>query len=109
VFSLAAGGHVLGGGTLLPALILVALVALALIPVTRLTGRRLSAPMLLGMLGAGQLVLHEAFMALSHPAACLPNAPGVHAGHTAAGGTAAIHCLPLEVVVPALGRVLTRW
>lgn len=109
VFSLAAGGHVLGGGTLPPVEILTALTALLLMPVTWLAGRPLALPALLGILGAGQLLLHEAFTALSHPTVCLPEAPAVHAGHAgaahthaaAASGSTGIHCLPLEVLAPA--------
>jgi hypothetical protein len=104
VFSLAAGGHVLGGGTLPPVEILIALTALLLMPVTWMAGRQLSLLALLGILGAGQLLLHEAFTALSHPAVCLPHASTVHAGHVgaaAASGTTGIHCLPLEALAPA--------
>jgi hypothetical protein len=88
---LAAGGHVAGGGNLPAPMITLALAALVLVPVTWLTRRELSFTTLLGLLGAGQLVLHEAFTTLSVSAVCQsPMSGGSH--HHA--GTSSLQCLP---------------
>ena len=65
MFALASGAHVLAGGTL-PALpIFAGLVALAMAPVMILARVRITAPVTGALIGGGQLVLHEAFSALS--------------------------------------------
>ena len=93
---LAAGGHVAAGGALPDPLIVAGILALVLVPATALAGRKISAPLMLGMLGSGQLALHWAFDALSvsapTAAALAPTASHVHvlgalstpvaAGHT---------------------------
>ncbi|WP_426977567.1 hypothetical protein ACQCSU_00325 [Pseudarthrobacter sp. O4] len=71
--SLAAAGHVLGGGTLPEPAVMAVLAGLLLTPVTWLARRQLSFLTLLGMLGSGQLMLHEAFTSLSPRAICLPS------------------------------------
>lgn len=71
--SLAAAGHVLGGGTLPEPALMAALAGLMLAPVTWLARRQLSFLTLLGMLGSGQLTLHEAFTSLLSRALCLPS------------------------------------
>lgn len=91
IVGLAAGGHLFGGGNLPAPMITVALAALVLVPVTWLTRRELSFTTLLGLLGAGQLVLHEAFTTLSVSAVC--QAP-VTAGSHLHAGTSSLHCLP---------------
>ena len=91
IVGLAAGGHLFGGGNLPAPMITVALATLVLVPVTWLTRRELSFTTLLGLLGAGQLVLHEAFSTLSVSAVC--QAP-VTAGSHLHAGTSSLHCLP---------------
>ncbi|MCU1553797.1 MAG: hypothetical protein JWM13_1283 [Arthrobacter sp.] len=69
--SLAAAGHVLAGGALPEPQVLAVVAALLLGPVAWLARRQLSFPALLGVLGTGQLILHEAFLVLSAPVPCL--------------------------------------
>lgn len=68
ILSLAAGAHTLAGGQLPSAGILLALLALTGLVSTTATRLKLTLPALAGLLGAGQLVLHEAFTAFSAPA-----------------------------------------
>ena len=68
VLSLAAGAHTLGGGELPAVGIMLALLALTGLASTAATRLRLNLPALAGLLGAGQLVLHEAFTVFSAPA-----------------------------------------
>ena len=68
VLSLAAGAHTLAGGQLPSPGILLALLALTGLASTTATRLKLNLPALAGLLGAGQLVLHEAFTAFSAPA-----------------------------------------
>ncbi|GAA1264421.1 hypothetical protein [Arthrobacter pascens] len=91
IVGLAAGGHLFGGGNLPAPMITVALAALVLVPVTWLTRRELSFTTLLGLLGAGQLVLHEAFSTLSVSAVCQTPVTG---GSHLHAGTSTLHCLP---------------
>ena len=61
VVGLAAGAHLMGGGELPgPALLLAVVVVLGAVTLL-LAGRRFSWPVLGGLLGSGQLVLHEVF------------------------------------------------
>ena len=69
--SLAAAGHVLGGGTLPEPAVIAVVAGLLLAPVGWLARRQLSFLTLLGVLGSGQLMLHEAFTSLSSRAVCL--------------------------------------
>ena len=69
VLSLAAGAHTLAGGQLPSPGILLALLALTGLASTTATRLKLNFPAMAGLLGAGQLVLHEAFTAFSGPAA----------------------------------------
>jgi hypothetical protein len=71
--SLAAAGHVLGGGTLPEPAIMAVLAGLLMAPIIWLARRQLSFLTLLGVLGSGQLILHEAFTSLSSRALCLPS------------------------------------
>ena len=83
--SLAAGGHVTGGGSL-PALgIIVALAAVALMPVAFLAGRRLPLPSLSVLLIGGQVLLHGAFEMFSTGTSCSPST-----GHST-GASGAVH------------------
>ncbi|MET3951267.1 hypothetical protein [Arthrobacter sp. UYEF36] len=68
VLSLAAGAHTLAGGQLPSPGILLALLALTGLASTTATRLKLNLPALAGLLGAGQLVLHEAFTAFGAPA-----------------------------------------
>ena len=79
--SVAAAGHVLGGGALPAPGAVAVLAALLLIPVAWLAARELSFLTLLGVLGAGQLLLHEAFTSFSAPAVCLPSLTGQMSHH----------------------------
>jgi hypothetical protein len=77
MFALAAGAHVLAGGVLPEPAIFAGLVALVLAPVTILAKVRITAPVMAGLLGAGEWVLHEAFNALSVSTGFTP-VPGGH-------------------------------
>lgn len=68
VLSLAAGAHTLAGGQLPATGILLALLALTGLASTTATRLKLTLPAMAGLLGAGQLVLHQAFAAFSGPA-----------------------------------------
>ena len=74
--SLATAGHVLGGGALPGPALTAVLAALLLAPVAWLASRRLSLLTLLGVLGAGQLIVHTAFTSLSPGALCPPSPAG---------------------------------
>ena len=67
---LAAGAHVLGGGTLPTPVIVLALTGLVLASVMQVMGRQLSLAKMAAVLGVGQVLLHEAFGVLSAGAAC---------------------------------------
>lgn len=73
--SLAVAGHVLGGGQLPAVAALAGSAAVLLAPAAWLARRQLSFATLFGVLGAGQLMLHTAFTALSPGASCLPQLP----------------------------------
>lgn len=90
---LAAAGHLAGGGNLPAPMITVALAALLLVPVTWVSRRQLSFATLLGLLGTGQLVLHQAFGALSVRALCHPAVAGPVSHHTEASS---FHCFPAD-------------
>lgn len=87
VFSLAAGAHLAGGAALPNPLILGTLAVTTLLAVTVLSRRKLPLPAVLGILGAGQLVLHEAFTTLTTTASCVP----ASRGHF---GPQQVHCAP---------------
>lgn len=88
ILSLAAGAHLVAGEKLPPAAVMLGLTALLLLTVTWLARRQLSFAALMGILVAGQVVLHEAFTALTVTGACrsLPRAHGTH------GAVAELHC-----------------
>ncbi|ADX75161.1 hypothetical protein Asphe3_40950 (plasmid) [Pseudarthrobacter phenanthrenivorans Sphe3] len=81
VWLFAAGAHVLGGGTLPAAEISVALFALVLAAVTLVLGRQWSLGRIAGVVGVGQVLLHEAFSFLSRQTSCgtSPHGGGHHA------------------------------
>lgn len=87
VFFLAAGAHLAGGAVLPSPLILGTLAVTTLLAVTILSRRKLSLPSVLGILSAGQMLLHEAFTTLTTTAACVP-APRGHFGPQQ------VHCAP---------------
>ncbi|MDQ1056687.1 hypothetical protein QFZ23_000588 [Arthrobacter globiformis] len=108
--SLAAAGHVLGGGQL-PDIVTLAVTAVLLLgPAAWLARRELSFSVLFGVLGAGQLTLHAAFTAFSPGASCLPRLPlaqlpgslaplagGLtHGGHADLSCTAAMETMPMD-------------
>jgi hypothetical protein len=84
--SLAAAGHVLGGGALPGPAATAVLAALLLAPAAWLAGRQLSFLALLGVLGAGQLILHTAFTSFSRGAVCPPSLAGQPPHHGPAPG-----------------------
>lgn len=85
---LAAAAHTAGGGRLPDPLIFLAILAVAFLPAAWLCGRRLTPTAVLGLLGAGQLVLHSAFAALSEASATVPQFSPT-AGHVHVLGTPA--------------------
>ncbi|MET1064945.1 MAG: hypothetical protein ABWX85_08230 [Arthrobacter sp.] len=87
VLSLAAGAHTLAGGELPSPGILLALLALTGLASTTATRLKLNLPAIAGLLGAGQLVLHNAFTALSARAS----------GAAAAGAAASHHGGPVPL------------
>jgi hypothetical protein len=82
VVSLAAGAHVIAGGQLPAPGILLAFLALTGLASTAATRLKLNTPAMAGLLGAGQLVLHEAFTVFSGPAA---GSGGTFPHHAGAG------------------------
>ena len=93
MFALAAGAHVLAGGSLPGPAIFAGLVALVLAAVTILAKIRISAPVMAVLLGAGELVLHGAFNALSESAVFTP-VPGGHLHGTGAVTPSAAALMP---------------
>jgi hypothetical protein len=77
ILTLAAAAHVLAGGQLPAPGILLAFLALTGLVSTAATRLRLDLPAMAGLLGTGQVVLHEAFAAFSEPASGAP-ATGAH-------------------------------
>lgn len=91
VLSLAAGAHTLAGGQLPAAGILLALLALTGLASTTATRLKLGLPAMAGLLGAGQLVLHQAFAAFSGPAAAgSVSGPAAGPGGSQAGPAAGV-------------------
>lgn len=70
ILSLAAGAHLVAGQTLPAPALLLLLTALLLVPVSCLAQRQLSFTSLVLILGAGQVLLHEAFTAFAAPGPC---------------------------------------
>ncbi|MFP5315082.1 MAG: hypothetical protein ACLGHS_06865 [Actinomycetes bacterium] len=87
VFLLAAGAHIAGGAALPDPLILGTLAVTTVLATTVLSRRKLSLPSVLGVLGAGQVLLHEAFSTLTTTAACVPSS-------RAHFGPQQVHCAP---------------
>ena len=84
VLTLAASAHVAGGGHLPSRGILLAVLALTVLAATTATRLRLNFPAMLGVLGAGQFILHEAFTAFSSSGTSVSTAAsGLHNAHLA--------------------------
>lgn len=96
VVALAAGAHILAGGQLPATGILLAVLALAGLASTAAARFRLRMPAMAGLLGAGQLVLHEAFILFGGP---LPGPADSSFGHHLAPAIPAAN--PLEHLPPA--------
>ncbi|WP_045729947.1 hypothetical protein [Pseudarthrobacter chlorophenolicus] len=80
ILTLAAGAHVAGGGQLPAPGILLAILALTGLASTAATRLKLSFPAMAGLMGGGQLALHELFATFS--VSSLPSGPvAAHAGH----------------------------
>ena len=92
--ALTAGAHVTGGGTLPAPGIVLALGALLLVPAAALSARRFSLRLLAVLVGSGQILLHQAFTALSTPAACLPHGTRITAHHVHVTSLACPPALP---------------
>lgn len=88
IFSLATGAHLAGGAALPNPLILGTLAVATLLTVTILSRRKLPLPAVLGVLGAGQMVLHEAFITLTTTTAVCVAASRDHFG------AEQVHCAP---------------
>lgn len=94
VLSLAGTAHMAGGGVLPAPGIQAALAVLTMLGVTIAAHRRSSVPGLAAILGAGQLLLHQAFETTTAAAACAPSvteAPASHLSHIA-GSVNSISC-----------------
>lgn len=87
VLCLAAAAHVAGGGTMPAAGVVIGLSVLTLLPVTLLAGRKLGPATIAAVLAGSQLVLHQAFTALSTTAVC------TEAGHHAYAGAGSLECV----------------
>lgn len=79
IVTLAAAAHVLAGGQLPAPAILFAFLALTGLVSTTATRLKLNLVAMTGLLGAGQVILHEAFAAFSAPAAGTAGAAGARA------------------------------
>lgn len=105
--ALSAVAHALGGGHTPSTGMLAGLGALLLPPCVWAAGRRLNPWVAVGLLAAGQAVLHGAFSVLmacrAAPAAMLvPHGHGMHAGHDVT--TTAMHCAAMtDAGRPLLG------
>jgi hypothetical protein len=83
VWLLAAGAHVLGGGTLPPAETSMALIALVLVAVMLVLGRQLGMGRIAAVVSIGQLLLHQALSLLSHAPCVTSPHGGLHQAATA--------------------------
>lgn len=99
IVTLAAAAHVVGGGELPAPGIMAAVLALTGMAATAATRLKLNFPAMAALLGAGQLVLHEAFSVFSSPAGTgQSGTPGHHPASLPlagvpleAAGSAAVH------------------
>lgn len=108
VVGLAAGAHLAGGGELPgPGLLLAVVVVLAAVTLL-LAGRRFTWPVLAGLLGTGQFVLHEVFEQCSGPSATVVGhghhqtlVPALDAGAATASGSPAMTVAHVAATVVA--------
>lgn len=110
VVTLAAAAHVLAGGLLPAPAVLFALLALTGLVTTTATRLKVNFAAMSALLGAGQVVLHEAFSALSLPAAAAgTGGPAGRSHHGGAGlGTIPVPAdhLPLHQLDSALAWLM---
>lgn len=106
VVSLAAGAHILGGGTLPAPLILWAVVAITGLVTTLATRIKLGLPAIAGLLGGGQLLLHEAFAALSQSATTASGNMGHHDGASAVAWAADVSANQHHGPASGLGTIM---
>lgn len=99
ILTLAAGAHTLAGGALPAPAILAALLALTLLASVLATKIRLGLPAMTAVLGAGQVLLHEAFTALADTGTPQTALPAVHQHDDGAALAGA-----LQHLSPALGH-----
>lgn len=107
--TLAAAAHVIAGGQLPAPAILAAVLALTGLTSTAATRLKLNLPAMAALLGAGQVILHEAFAAFSTPAAADAGPGGTasdagaasSAGLAGAAATAAHHTGFVQLPHPA--------
>ncbi|POH75354.1 hypothetical protein [Arthrobacter glacialis] len=103
VLGLAAGAHLVAGGTLPAPGIMVALLALHVLCSTVATHFRLTLPAMVALLGSSQVVLHQAFETLSHSATAAPGTAGLHQhGLSAEANTAALLAAVNTTAAPGL-------
>lgn len=81
IMGLAAGAHLLGGGSLPAPAIMVAILALHILCSTLATKFRLSLPTMVLLLATSQTVLHQGFEVLSHGAHAVSTGPDLGAHH----------------------------
>lgn len=105
---LAAGAHVLGGGTLPAPEISVALIALVLATVSLVLGPRLSIGKVAGILGVGQVVLHQALSLLSAETTCGSSMPARHQHRIEAASCLSLAPEPVVHVDPGLSMPLAH-
>lgn len=105
IIGLAAGAHLLGGGTLPAPGIMVGILALHMLCSTVATKFKLSIPAMAGLLGSSQIVLHQAFDALSHGAHATGVGGAAAAGHH--GMTAEAHAASLLAAAAPLADPAT--
>lgn len=105
ILGLAAGAHLLGGGTLPAPGIMVGILALHVLCSTIVTKFKLSLPAMAGLLGSSQIVLHQAFDALSHGAHSTGLPASAVAGHH--GMTAEAHAASLLAAAAPLADPAT--
>lgn len=99
ILTLAAGAHTLAGGAFPAPAILAALLALTLLASVLATKIRLGLPAMTAVLGAGQVLLHEAFTALADTGTPQAALPAVHQHDDGAALAGA-----LQHLSPALGH-----
>lgn len=105
---LAAGAHVLGGGTLPTPEFSVALVALVLATVSLVLGPGVSIGKVAAILSVGQVVLHQALSLLSAETTCGSSMPARHQHRIEAASCLSLAPEPVVHVDPGLSMPLTH-